>query len=89
MILQMGAKLGSLIQTGEWWRFFTPIFCQNGIISLVLACLMGYLARSVEVNSGFLAAMLFLFAGGYGLMCKYQIFESFPAQASVTKRIWQ
>jgi membrane associated rhomboid family serine protease len=66
-MVQMGAKLGSLIIEGDWWRLGTALFCQNGIISLALTAVVAYLARGLERDSGFWrACMLFLISGLYG-----------------------
>jgi membrane associated rhomboid family serine protease len=36
VLTEMGAKSVPLILTGQWWRFFTPIFLHAGAIHLLL-----------------------------------------------------
>jgi membrane associated rhomboid family serine protease len=66
-MLQMGGKYGPLIAAGEWWRFGTAVYLQNGLISLALTGLALYFCRIVERDSGFQrASLLFILSGWYG-----------------------
>lgn len=66
-LLQMGAKYGPLIADGEFWRFFTAIFLQPGIILVVVAIILTLFTKSVERDSGFWrAVLLYILTGSFG-----------------------
>jgi membrane associated rhomboid family serine protease len=66
-MLQFGAKLGTVIIDGDWWRIFSAVFVQNGFLTLAITVAVGFFVREVERTSGFWrSCMLFNIAGSYG-----------------------
>lgn len=66
-MLQMGAKYGPLILDGEFWRLFSAILVQNGIIYYVVTIILLFFTRKIERDSGFWRTfIIFVLAGTYG-----------------------
>jgi len=60
VLIQMGAKQTSLIvNDGEWYRVFTPMFLHAGIIHYIINMLaLWFIGSAVEQSHGFFAAAL-------------------------------
>lgn len=67
LLLQFGAKYGPLIVAGDWWRWFSAIFVQSAIGSLLICFSALWFTRSIELDAGFYrASLLFMVSGVYG-----------------------
>lgn len=66
-MLQMGAKYGPLIQSGEWWRLFSATFLQNGLIFYILSMFVLFVCRNVEREAGWWRAVIvFMLSSTFG-----------------------
>jgi len=66
-LLLFGAKQGSLILRGDWWRFFTAIFVHSGLIHILLSLLFMIQTNEVEKETGFWRTVIvFCSSGVYG-----------------------
>lgn len=72
-LVQVGAKINSLIDAGQWWRIFTPVFLHSSPIHLAVNCYslraVGPAVESWYGRSRFLA--LYLFGGVMGNVLSY------------------
>ncbi|PRP82108.1 rhomboid family protein [Planoprotostelium fungivorum] len=67
-LIDLGAKDASLMQAGQWWRFFTPIFMHVGLIHFALNMMMQvYTGRSLEKMHGAVRIVpIYLLCGIFG-----------------------
>lgn len=67
ILLLLGAKFGPMIVDGDWWRLFSAIFLQNGIIMCIISIVILIYERKIERDTGFYRMMLtFMVCGVYG-----------------------
>lgn len=73
-LASLGAKYGPFISDGEFWRLFTAIFIQPGVIYFILCIALGILTIKVEYETGFFrTSFIFVFGGmfGYIISCLF------------------
>lgn len=67
ILLLLGAKYGPMIVDGDWWRLFSAIFLQNGLIMCIISIIILVYERTIERDTGFYRMMLtFMVCGTYG-----------------------
>ncbi|AIE60732.1 rhomboid family protein [Bacillus methanolicus] len=83
-LIRFGAKFNPLINEGEWWRFFTPIFLHIGLLHLLMNTLaLYYLGTVVERIYGNVRFMLIYLAAGFaGSLASFVFSPSLSAGAS-------
>lgn len=83
-LIKYGAKYNPLILTGEWWRFFTPIFLHIGLLHLLMNTLaLYYLGMAVEKIFGrFRFLWIYLFSGFTGSVASFVFTNNLSAGAS-------
>ncbi|WP_339165629.1 rhomboid family intramembrane serine protease [Siminovitchia sp. FSL W7-1587] len=83
-LIRFGAKYNPLILSGEWWRFFTPIFLHIGILHLIMNTLaLFYLGTAVERIFGRLRFLwIYLFSGFTGSVASFLFTDNLSAGAS-------
>ncbi|RST73817.1 rhomboid family intramembrane serine protease [Siminovitchia acidinfaciens] len=83
-LVKYGAKYNPLILTGEWWRFFTPIFLHIGLLHLMMNTLaLYYLGSAVEKIFGRLRFLwIYLFSGFAGSVASFVFTSNLSAGAS-------
>lgn len=83
-LIKYGAKYNPLIMTGEWWRFFTPIFLHIGLLHLLMNTLaLYYLGIAVEKIFGrFRFLWIYLFSGFAGSVGSFVFTSNLSAGAS-------
>ncbi|WP_211089238.1 MULTISPECIES: rhomboid family intramembrane serine protease [Lactobacillaceae] len=84
VLITFGAKLNVLIQQGEWWRLFTPIFLHIGfthiLMNMITLYFVGIQIEAAFGHTRFLA--LFLVAGVGGNVASFCFSNSLSAGAS-------
>ncbi|HJE86366.1 rhomboid family intramembrane serine protease [Levilactobacillus brevis] len=84
VLITFGAKLNALIQQGEWWRLFTPIFLHIGfthiLMNMITLYFVGIQIEAAFGHTRFLA--LFLVAGIGGNVASFCFSNSLSAGAS-------
>lgn len=84
VLIVFGAKVNELIQQGQWWRLFNPIFLHIGWTHLLMNSLtlyyMGQLAESFFGSWRF--AFLYVLSGLMGNMASYAFSPNLSAGAS-------
>jgi rhomboid protease GluP len=83
-LIKFGAKFNPLILSGEWWRFFTPIFIHIGLLHLLMNTLaLYYLGTMVErLYGNFRFFMIYLAAGFTGVLASFIYSPNLSAGAS-------
>lgn len=83
-MINSGAKFNPLILSGEWWRFFTPMFLHFGLTHLVMNMLSLYiLGPLVERLFGKIRFLLIYFISGvYGVLASFLFSDGVSAGAS-------
>ncbi|OHT10281.1 Clan S-, family S54, Rhomboid-like serine peptidase [Tritrichomonas foetus] len=67
ILLMMGAKYSPMILDGDWWRIFSAVFLQSGIIVWAVSAVLLFFTKSIERDTGFYRMMLtFMVCGVYG-----------------------
>lgn len=83
-LIEFGAKYNPLIMTGEWWRFFTPIFLHIGFTHLALNTLslyfVGIIVERIYGSARFF--MIYFFAGFAGTLLSFLLVPNISAGAS-------
>ncbi|PDM41336.1 MULTISPECIES: rhomboid family intramembrane serine protease [unclassified Geobacillus] len=84
VLIQYGAKFNPLIQEGEWWRFFTPIFLHIGFLHLLMNTFaLYYLGMTVErLYGSWRFFFIYLIAGFFGTLGSFLFTTSLSAGAS-------
>ncbi|RLK63247.1 rhomboid family intramembrane serine protease [Atopobacter sp. AH10] len=86
VLVFFGAKVNSLIATGQWWRLVSPIFLHIGLVHLLMNSLtlyyMGQLAESFFASFRF--ALLYLLSGIMGNVASYAFSQDLSAGASTS-----
>jgi rhomboid protease GluP len=84
VLIQYGAKFNPLIQAGEWWRFFTPIFLHVGFLHLLMNTFaLYYLGMTVErLYGSWRFFFIYLIAGFFGTLGSFLFTTSLSAGAS-------
>jgi rhomboid protease GluP len=84
VLIQYGAKFNPLIQAGEWWRFFTPIFLHIGFLHLLMNTFaLYYLGMTVErLYGSWRFFFIYLIAGFFGTLGSFLFTTSLSAGAS-------
>ncbi|AYM03405.1 rhomboid family intramembrane serine protease [Levilactobacillus yiduensis] len=84
VLITFGAKLNPLIQQGEWWRLFTPMFLHIGfthiLMNMVTLYFVGMQIEAAFGHTRFLA--MFLVAGVGGNIASFCFSDSLSAGAS-------
>lgn len=84
VLIRYGAKFNPLIQAGEWWRFFTPIFLHIGFLHLLMNTLaLYYLGTAVErLYGSWRFFCIYMIAGFFGTLGSFLFTSSLSAGAS-------
>ncbi|WP_090947388.1 rhomboid family intramembrane serine protease [Parageobacillus thermantarcticus] len=84
VLIQYGAKFNPLIQAGEWWRFFTPIFLHIGFLHLLMNTFaLYYLGMAVErLYGSWRFFFIYFTAGFFGTLGSFLFTASLSAGAS-------
>jgi rhomboid protease GluP len=84
VLIRYGAKFNPLIQAGEWWRFFTPIFLHIGFLHLLMNTLaLYYLGTAVErLYGSWRFFCIYMIAGFFGTLGSFLFTASLSAGAS-------
>jgi rhomboid protease GluP len=84
VLIKYGAKFNPLIQAGEWWRFFTPIFLHVGFLHLLMNTFaLYYLGMTVErLYGSWRFFFIYLIAGFFGTLGSFLFTTSLSAGAS-------
>jgi rhomboid protease GluP len=84
VLIRYGAKFNPLIQEGEWWRFFTPIFLHVGFLHLLMNTLaLYYLGTAVErLYGSWRFFCIYMIAGFFGTLGSFLFTSSLSAGAS-------
>ncbi|MBA2873476.1 rhomboid family intramembrane serine protease [Thermaerobacillus caldiproteolyticus] len=84
VLIEYGAKFNPLIQEGEWWRFFTPIFLHIGFLHLFMNTFaLYYLGTMVErLYGSWRFFVIYLTAGFFGTLGSFLFTSSLSAGAS-------
>lgn len=73
LIIQLGAKVNSLILDGEYWRFITPLFLHGSLMHLLVNCyslyIIGSLVERLYGRGRFIAS--YFIAGILGNLCSF------------------
>lgn len=84
VLITFGAKLNPLIQQGEWWRLFTPMFLHIGfthiLMNMITLYFVGIQIEAAFGHTRFLA--LFLVSGVGGNVASFCFSNSLSAGAS-------
>lgn len=84
VLITFGAKLNVLIQQGEWWRLFTPIFLHIGFTHILMNMITLYFV-GIQIEAAFghtRFLVLFLVAGVGGNVASFCFSNSLSAGAS-------
>lgn len=84
VLITFGAKLNALIQQGEWWRLFTPIFLHIGFTHILMNMITLYFV-GIQIEAAFghtRFLVLFLVAGIGGNVASFCFSNSLSAGAS-------
>ena len=83
-LIEFGAKYNPLILTGDWWRFFTPIFLHIGLTHLALNTLslyfVGIIVERIYGSGRFF--VIYFFAGFTGTLLSFLLVPNISAGAS-------
>ena len=83
-LIEFGAKYNPLILTGDWWRFFTPIFLHIGFTHLALNTLslyfVGIIVERIYGSARFF--VIYFFAGFAGTLLSFLLVPNISAGAS-------
>jgi rhomboid protease GluP len=84
VLIEYGAKFNPLINEGEWWRFFTPIFLHIGFFHLLMNTFaLYYLGTTVErLYGSFRFFIIYVLAGFFGTLASFLFTSSVSAGAS-------
>lgn len=84
VLIKYGAKFNPLIQAGEWWRFFTPIFLHIGFLHLLMNTFaLYYLGMTVErLYGSWRFFFIYFTAGFFGTLGSFLFTASLSAGAS-------
>ncbi|WP_236008166.1 rhomboid family intramembrane serine protease [Levilactobacillus andaensis] len=84
VLITFGAKVNALIQQGEWWRLFTPMFLHIGfthiLMNMITLYFVGIQIEAAFGHTRFLA--MFLIAGIGGNVASFCFSDSLSAGAS-------
>ncbi len=84
VLITFGAKVNVLIQQGEWWRLFTPMFLHIGfthiLMNMITLYFVGIQIEAAFGHTRFLA--MFLIAGIGGNVASFCFSDSLSAGAS-------
>lgn len=84
VLIQFGAKLNVLIQQGEWWRLFTPMFLHIGFTHILMNMITLYFV-GIQLEAAFghwRYLAIFLIAGVGGNIASFCFSDSLSAGAS-------
>lgn len=84
VLITFGAKLNALIQQGEWWRLFTPMFLHIGFTHILMNMITLYfVGMQIEAAFGHTRFLvLFLVSGVGGNVASFCFSNSLSAGAS-------
>ncbi|WP_125582824.1 rhomboid family intramembrane serine protease [Levilactobacillus cerevisiae] len=84
VLITFGAKLNTLIQQGEWWRLFTPMFLHIGFTHILMNMITLYfVGMQIEAAFGHTRFLLmYLIAGVGGNVASFCFSDSLSAGAS-------
>ncbi|TWG31207.1 rhomboid protease GluP [Geobacillus sp. C56-T2] len=84
VLIHYGAKFNPLIETGEWWRFLTPMVLHIGLLHLLTNTFaLYYLGMTVERLYGSLRFLvIYITAGFFGTLASFLFTPSLSAGAS-------
>ncbi|MDQ2088115.1 rhomboid family intramembrane serine protease [Herbivorax sp. ANBcel31] len=80
LIVEYGAKVNSGIISGEYWRFFTPIFIHSGISHLLVNCYSLYILGSLieRIYGHKKYGFIYIIAGIFGSIMSF-MFSAMPS----------
>ncbi len=83
-LIDFGAKYNPLILTGEWWRFFTPIFLHIGFAHLALNTLSLYFVGTIveRIYGSARFFVIYFYAGFAGTLLSFLLVPNISAGAS-------
>ncbi|MFC6261213.1 rhomboid family intramembrane serine protease [Levilactobacillus fujinensis] len=84
VLITFGAKVNVLIQQGEWWRLFTPIFLHIGFTHILMNMITLYFV-GIQIEAAFghtRFLTMFLIAGIGGNVASFCFSDSLSAGAS-------
>lgn len=84
VLITFGAKLNALIQQGEWWRLFTPMFLHIGFTHILMNMITLYFV-GIQIEAAFghtRFLVLFLVSGVGGNVASFCFSNSLSAGAS-------
>ncbi|WP_051348475.1 rhomboid family intramembrane serine protease [Peribacillus kribbensis] len=83
-LIKYGAKYNPLIEDGEWWRLFLPMFLHIGLLHLLTNSLsLYYIGTAVErIYGNVRFILIYLFAGFLGFLASFVFNTSLSAGAS-------